>query len=60
MNKKYYTTNEVAQELGISKQTIIRYEGKGIFPKPRRNLINGWREYMATDVAELKKILGRI
>ncbi|OQX86727.1 MAG: hypothetical protein B6D55_05400 [Candidatus Omnitrophica bacterium 4484_70.2] len=59
MRNKYFSAQEVAKILGISKQTLLRYEKKGIFPKPRRNLVNGWREYTIEDVRQLKKILGR-
>lgn len=50
---------QVAQILGISKQTLIRYEKKGIFPKARRNSINHWREYNEADLHRLRQILGR-
>lgn len=56
---KYYTAAEVARFLGISKQTLIRYEEKGIFPKPRRNAVNRWREYTGSDIEKLRKIIGR-
>ena len=56
---KYYTAQEVASILGISKQTLIRYEKKGVFPKSKRNLINGWREYTFNHVQRLSEILGR-
>ncbi|MCD6423250.1 MAG: MerR family transcriptional regulator [Elusimicrobia bacterium] len=58
--KKYLTAGEVAEILGISKQTLIKYEKLGIFPKSRRNNLNGWREYTDEDVVKLKKIIGRI
>ncbi|MCK4520231.1 MAG: MerR family transcriptional regulator, partial [Candidatus Omnitrophica bacterium] len=48
-----------ARALGVSKQTVIRYEKKGTFPKPGRNPINKWREYTKEDIKKLKKILGR-
>ena len=57
--QKYYSANEVAKILGISKQTLIRYETKGVFPRARRNKLNGWREYTEKDIAALKKIMGR-
>jgi DNA-binding transcriptional MerR regulator len=57
--EKYYSVNEVGRILSISKQTLIRYEAKGIFPKARRNKLNGWREYTEKDIAALKKIMGR-
>ncbi|MBU1367027.1 MAG: MerR family transcriptional regulator [Candidatus Omnitrophota bacterium] len=58
-DRYYFTVEEVARELGISKQTILRYEKRGIFPKPHRNPINHWRQYSSRDIKNLKKILGR-
>lgn len=57
--KKYtfFTTDQVAKELEISKQTLFRYEKKGIFPKARRNLINRWRQYTEEDIRKLKDIM---
>lgn len=55
--KKRYNIQEVANILGIYKGTIKNYERKRIFPKPRRNPINGYREYGEEDVAVLKRIL---
>ncbi|HDN85924.1 MAG: hypothetical protein DRP68_07100 [Candidatus Omnitrophota bacterium] len=60
VKNKYYSAKEAAELLGISKQTLLRYEKRGIFPKPKRNLVNGWREYTESDLNRLKKILGRI
>jgi DNA-binding transcriptional MerR regulator len=57
--RRYYTATEVADSLGISKQTLIRYEHKGIFPRPRRNALNHWREYTLEDIKKLKKLMGR-
>ena len=54
---KLFTTVEVARELGISKQTLFRYEKKNIFPKAKRNLINQWRQYSEEDICRLKDIL---
>lgn len=53
----FFTTNQVAKELGISKQTLFRYEKKGVFPKARRNLINRWRHYTEEDIRRLKEII---
>ncbi|HAH21344.1 MAG TPA: hypothetical protein DCL49_10635 [Candidatus Omnitrophica bacterium] len=55
---RFLTTQEVVERLGISKQTLFRYEKKGIFPKPKRNLINRWRCYTQEDIVKLKKIIG--
>jgi len=48
---------EVSDILGIYKGTLKNYEQKRIFPKPRRNPINGYREYTEKDIEILKKIL---
>jgi DNA-binding transcriptional MerR regulator len=58
VQNRYFTIEEIAKELGISKQTIIRYESRGIFPKAKRNPINRWRQYTVADIKRLKKILG--
>ncbi|MBU1062086.1 MAG: MerR family transcriptional regulator [Candidatus Omnitrophica bacterium] len=58
-SERYYSATEVAQFLGISKQTLIRYENKKVFPKSRRNAVNGWREYTEEEIHRLKAIMGR-
>lgn len=58
-SKRIYTAQEVAQVLGISKQTLLRYEKKGIISIPRRNPINKWREYSPEHIKKIKKTLGR-
>lgn len=58
--KKYFSVNETARALGISKQTLIRYENKRIFPRPKRNPLNKWREYTLQDITQLKRIMGRL
>lgn len=59
MVRSLYSAQQVANMLGISKQTIYRYEKKRIFPRPRRNPINKRREYTPDDLSKLKRILGR-
>lgn len=59
MHKAYYGTLEAAKLLGISKQTLLRYEKKKIFPPAKRNPINGRREYSSEHIEKLKRILGR-
>ncbi len=54
---KLYTAQEVAEKLGISKQTLFRYEKRGIFPKARRNMINRWRQYNEDDIRRLGEII---
>ena len=60
VEKTYFTINEVAHVLGISKQTLVRYEKKQVFPRARRNPLNKWREYTLKDITILKKIMGRL
>lgn len=53
----FFTAEEAAKQLGLSKQTLFRYEKREIFPHPRRNLINRWRQYSYEDINKLKEIL---
>ncbi len=57
--EKFYSATEAAEFLGISKQTLIRYENRKVFPKSKRNAVNGWREYTASEIRRLKDIIGR-
>lgn len=57
--ERMYNIQEVADMLGLYKGTIVNYERKHIFPKPRRNPINNYREYAKEDIEKLKKILKR-
>jgi len=58
-NKAIFRSEQAAGKLGISKQTLFRYEKKGIFPKAKRHLINHWRVYTQEDINRLARILGR-
>ncbi len=55
--RKKYNVQEVADTLGIYRGTVINYEKKGIFPKPRRNPINKYREYTQEEVDRLRRVL---
>jgi DNA-binding transcriptional MerR regulator len=59
MKEKYYSVTQTAHLLGISKQTLVRYENKKLFPAARRNTLNGWREYTEEDIRRLRAIMGR-
>ena len=54
---KLFAAQEVAAKLGISKQTLFRYEKKGVFPKAKRNMINRWRQYTEEDLRKLREII---
>ena len=58
-SERYYSVNEVARLLSISKQTLVRYESKGIFPRAQRNKVNHWREYTINEINHLRKLIGR-
>ena len=55
--KKKYNIQEVADILGVYKGTVKNYERKKIFPRPKRNAINGYREYTEEDVQVLRRII---
>ena len=57
---KFYSANQVASLLNISKQTLLRYEERGIFPKAKRNNVNNWREYTGEDIQKFRQIMGRV
>lgn len=57
VKNEFFTAVRASKELGISKQTLFRYEKKGVFPAPRRNLINRWRQYTNEDINKLKEIM---
>ena len=54
---KKYTVQQVANMLGVYRGTVINYEKRGIFPPPRRNPINGYREYTEEDLDNLRRIM---
>lgn len=56
---RYFSAAAVAEMLGISKQTLLRYEKNGIFPKAKRSPINKRREYTLENIELFKKIMER-
>ena len=53
----HYTTGEAAELLGVSRQTLLRYEQEGIIPPARRNAVNNWRYYTQRDLTQIRKTL---
>lgn len=47
------TITEVAEQLGISAKTILRWEKSGKIRRARRDW-RGWRVYALEDINELK------
>jgi len=53
----HYTTGEAAEQLGISRQTLLRYEQEGVIPPARRNAANNWRYYTQRDLQQIRQTL---
>ncbi len=49
------TITEVAEQLGISVKTIMRWEKSGKIRKARRDW-RGWRVYAPEEITELKSL----
>jgi excisionase family DNA binding protein len=47
--KTYYTTTEVAEQAGISRDTLLRWLKGEKIPEPGRDR-NGWRAFTKTEV----------
>ena len=56
----YYSVQEAADLIGISKETLLKYEKEGKIPPAKRNPINNWRQYTDGDIEQMKRIMGRI
>lgn len=48
----YYTVKEVAEIVGVSRDTILRWERVGLIKKAKRDFRN-WRVYTQDDVDEV-------
>jgi DNA-binding transcriptional MerR regulator len=46
------TTTEVAEKLGVTPKTLLRWEKAGKTPKPKRDW-RGWRVYEQEDLSQL-------
>lgn len=56
-HKHYFTAGEMAQLHGISKQTLLFYDKKGVFSPAFVNPQNGYRYYSASQLETLDTIL---
>ena len=54
-NKKRMTITEVAQIVGISPKTIMRWEKLGKIKKPKRNW-RSWRVYDEDDLIQIRQL----
>lgn len=58
-NKKFYTTAEVSNILGVTKNTLFNWERAGKIPKARRDPMNNYRIYTKKNIERLQSITGR-
>ena len=52
--KAYYRTNEVAEAIGVSRQTLLRWFRENRVGDVKRDR-NGWRLFTEGDIARLKE-----
>lgn len=54
----YYNPHQAANLIGISKQTLIRWEKKKKIPLAKRNHLNQHRVYTTEDIEKIKQLMG--
>lgn len=58
-NNNRYTSQQVAEILGIYKRTLFNWEAAGKIPKAKRDPMNNYRYYNDEDIKKLQKITER-
>ena len=53
------TITEVAERIGVTPKTIIRWEKAGKISKPKRDW-KGWRIYGPEDIARIERIVSTV
>ena len=54
-----FSIGQAAKELGVSKETLRRWEAAGKVPKAKRDPMSNYRYWTQQDVERLKKMTGR-
>ena len=54
-----YTISEVAERVGVTSKTIIRWEKAGKITKPKRDW-KGWRVYMSDDLEAIERLVNAV
>ena len=54
---KYYRPHQAARMLGISKQTLIRWEKEKRIPPTKRDYLN-YRAYTEQDIEKIRSTMG--
>lgn len=55
--KAYLNTAEVAELLGITKQTVLNWIRQGRVVEPERNPVNNYRMWSESDVQRLRDMI---
>lgn len=51
------TITDVAEKVGVTAKTLVRWEKSGKIKKPKRDW-KGWRFYLEDDVADIQRFVG--
>jgi DNA-binding transcriptional MerR regulator len=58
-NLERLTITELAQRVGVTPKTIIRWEKAGKIGKPKRDW-KGWRFYQEDDISSIQQIINTV
>ena len=53
------TITEIAEKIGVTPKTIMRWEKAGKIRKPKRDW-KGWRFYEEVDLADMRRIVSTV
>ena len=59
MDKERLTITKVAEKVGVTVKTLIRWEKAGRIKKARRDW-KGWRSYSEEELSDIKKITNSV
>lgn len=54
-----YTITQVAERIGVTAKTIIRWEKAGKIKRPKRDW-KGWRVYLREDVEAMERLVNSV
>jgi len=53
------TITDVAERIGVTPKTLIRWEKSGKIRKPKRDW-KGWRFYLEDDLVDIQRFVGAV
>ncbi len=59
MDKERLTITEVAEKVGVTVKTLIRWEKAGRIRKAKRDW-KGWRSYTEEELTDIEKIINAV